>query len=152
LDKFQLADISIDRTECQKLWTKFDLDNSGSVRTHVFLRLLDYRITVAEEIDVNVQPIAHQTGVSHLLDRRSMSLLCFPTKRDQANEHDHQQATTEVQPSTIDVDKRQWRQSIEQHRRLTRSLDQDDLLLPFIDRKVVTAARTTDSIDDYCFR
>ncbi|UJR31026.1 hypothetical protein I4U23_018535 [Adineta vaga] len=55
LKNFHLDDIINNANEFEKLWSKFDLDNVGMVRTNVFLRLLDYGVNLADEINANIQ-------------------------------------------------------------------------------------------------
>ncbi|CAF3862527.1 unnamed protein product [Rotaria sordida] len=73
LENFQLDDIIHNENEFEKLWSKFDLNNSGIVRTNIFLRLLDYRINLADEIDANIQKLVTRSGAAGIVDRRISS-------------------------------------------------------------------------------
>lgn len=73
LENFQLADILSNETEFEKLWSKFDLDNVGLVRSNVFLRLLDYGINRADEINANIQRLVSRSNATRLIDRRTSS-------------------------------------------------------------------------------
>ncbi|CAF4939848.1 unnamed protein product, partial [Rotaria sp. Silwood2] len=64
LENFQLDDIIDNENEFEKLWSKFDLNNSGMVRTNIFLRLLDYRVNLADEIDANIQRLVSRSGAA----------------------------------------------------------------------------------------
>ncbi|CAF3598885.1 unnamed protein product [Rotaria sp. Silwood1] len=70
LENFQLDDIIDNEHEFEKLWSKFDLNNSGTVRTNVFLRLLNYRVNLADEIDANIQRLVSRSGAAGIVDRR----------------------------------------------------------------------------------
>ncbi|CAF4416036.1 unnamed protein product [Rotaria sp. Silwood2] len=73
LENFQLDDIIDNENEFEKLWSKFDLNNSGMVRTNIFLRLLDYRVNLADEIDANIQRLVSRSGAAGIVDRRVSS-------------------------------------------------------------------------------
>ncbi|CAF3617577.1 unnamed protein product [Rotaria sp. Silwood1] len=73
LENFQLDDIIDNEHEFEKLWSKFDLNNSGTVRTNVFLRLLNYRVNLADEIDANIQRLVSRSGAAGIVDRRISS-------------------------------------------------------------------------------
>ncbi|CAF4296416.1 unnamed protein product [Rotaria socialis] len=73
LENFKLDDITDNEKEFQKLWLKFDLDNVGMVRTNIFLRLLNYRVNLADEIDANIQTLVTRSGVAGIIDRRTSS-------------------------------------------------------------------------------
>jgi hypothetical protein len=75
LEKFQLADIINDEIEFDKLWSKFDLNNVGMVHTNVFLRLLNYRVNLADELDADIQRIVSRSNIGRLNSRRSSSLM-----------------------------------------------------------------------------
>ncbi|CAF2265210.1 unnamed protein product [Rotaria magnacalcarata] len=73
LENFKLDDIIDNEKEFQKLWLKFDLDNVGMVRTNIFLRLLNYRVNLADEIDANIQRLVTRSGAAGIIDRRTSS-------------------------------------------------------------------------------
>ncbi len=68
LANFQLDDIINNENEFEKLWSKFDLDNVGIVRTNIFLRLLDYRVNLADEINANIQRLVSHSSAAGMID------------------------------------------------------------------------------------
>jgi hypothetical protein len=75
LKNFRLDDIIDNEKEFEKLWSKFDLDNTGIIRTNVFLRLLDYRVNLADEINANIQRLASHSSTTRNIDRNVSSSL-----------------------------------------------------------------------------
>ena len=73
LENFQLDDIIDNEDEFQKLWSKFDLNNTGVVRANIFLRLLDYRVNLADEIDANIQRLVSRSNAAGMIGRRISS-------------------------------------------------------------------------------
>lgn len=71
LENFQLPEILSNEQEFERLWSKFDLDNVGMVRSNVFLRLLDYRVNLADEIDANIQRLVSGSSAARLVERRT---------------------------------------------------------------------------------
>ncbi len=69
LENFQLKDIIENESELEKLWSKFDLDNVGFVRTNIFLRLLDYRVNLADEINANIQRLVSHSSAAGMIER-----------------------------------------------------------------------------------
>ncbi|CAF1001810.1 unnamed protein product [Didymodactylos carnosus] len=64
LEKFQLDDLLLNNNdEFQKLWSKFDLDNIGHVKTNVLLRMLDYKPNLADEIDRDIRRLLSRSCV-----------------------------------------------------------------------------------------
>ena len=64
LANFHFDDIVHHDEEFEKLWSKFDLDNTGMVRSNVFLRLLEYRTNLADEIDADIQRLVSRSSTT----------------------------------------------------------------------------------------
>lgn len=87
LERFQLTDIINNEKEFEKLWSKFDLDNVGMVRTNVFLRLLDYRINLADEIDADIQKLVTRSGAAGIIDRRTSAISASTNASSASKKH-----------------------------------------------------------------
>lgn len=81
LKNFHLNDILDNEREWDKLWSKFDLDNVGMVRTNVFLRLLDYRVNLADEINANIQRLVSRSSAAGMIERSLSSSASKKSKR-----------------------------------------------------------------------
>ncbi len=90
LKNFHLEDIIDNEKEFEKLWSKFDLDNTGIIRTNVFLRLLDYRVNLADEINANIQRLASHSStarnVSSSLSGKQRKVLRNKNRDDNDNQ------------------------------------------------------------------
>ena len=69
LANFHFDDIVHHDDEFEKLWSKFDLDSTGMVRSNVFLRLLDYRTNLADELDADIQRLVSRSSAASPLDQ-----------------------------------------------------------------------------------
>ena len=70
-----------------KLWSKFDLDNVGMVRTNVFLRLLDYRVNLADEINADIQRLVSRSTAAGMIERSLPSSASKKPRRIPVNKH-----------------------------------------------------------------
>jgi molecular chaperone DnaK (HSP70) len=163
LENFQLKDIIDYETEFEKLWSKFDLDNVGFVRTNIFLRLLDYRVNLADEINADIQRLVSRSTAAGMIEQSKPSS-SSSSKRSRLNKHhdDDKQAKHSAPPPTalaeplpeITIDSNQkhindenenlfnrelstkFRTIVQQHRKMMKQLNQTDEFIPFLDRKV----------------
>ncbi|CAF1005358.1 unnamed protein product [Adineta ricciae] len=161
LKNFHLDDIINNEKELEKLWAKFDLDNVGMVRTNVFLRLLDYGVNLADEINANIQRLAtdRSTPYASAIIEGSYAKKKRPVttnKRREENADDTQKKYTTPLPSDESEDETTVRSSVGpsstnmslktlatkyrmlvlKHRRLVKQLNEGDDFIPFLDRKV----------------
>jgi hypothetical protein len=162
LENFHLKDIIDYETEFEKLWSKFDLDNVGFVRTNIFLRLLDYRVNLADEINADIQRLVSRSTAAGMIEQSKPS--SSSSKRSRLNKHhnDDKQAKHSEPPPTalaeplpeITIDSNQkhindenenlfnrelstkFRTIVQQHRKMMKQLNQTDEFIPFLDRKV----------------
>ncbi len=162
LENFHLKDIIDYETEFEKLWSKFDLDNVGFVRTNIFLRLLDYRVNLADEINADIQRLVSRSTAAGMIEQSKPS--SSSSKRSRLNKHhnDDKQAKHSAPPPTalaeplpeITIDSNQkhindenenlfnrelstkFRTIVQQHRKMMKQLNQTDEFIPFLDRKV----------------
>lgn len=81
LENFHLSDILDNEREWEKLWSKFDLDNVSMVRTNVFLRLLEYRVNLADEINADIQRLVSRSSAAGMIERSHPSSASKKFKR-----------------------------------------------------------------------
>jgi hypothetical protein len=91
LDKFQLNDIIDSEAEFEKLWSKFDLDNVGYVRTNIFLRLLNYRVNLADEINADIQRLVSRSTAAGMIERSHPASAASLKRSRQLSVHKHRE-------------------------------------------------------------
>ncbi|CAF1213655.1 unnamed protein product [Adineta steineri] len=106
LKNFHLNDIINDEKEFENLWSKFDFDNAGMIRTNIFLRLLDYRVNLADEIDADIQKLITDRSIPCSLSlvegspwRKKRQVLA--NKNRQCNDNDNYSACGAPPPSAV---------------------------------------------------
>lgn len=157
LTSFQFTDLLSNETEFENLWSKFDLNNAGFVRTNVFLRLLDYRTNLADEINADIQRLVSRSSAAGMIERTTSS---SPKKSRQLprlsareiNQSIQQTKVSSPPTSTTEQTENQLAESsqdsldrelntkfrtiVQQHRRMMKQLNENDEFAPFLDRKV----------------
>lgn len=163
LEHFQLTDILDNDREFDKLWSKFDLDNVGMVRTNVFLRLLDYRVNLADEISANIQRLVSRSSAAGMIERSHPSSASskksskrIPVKKHHDEEKESKRNASQsmviadttnetkkeadVKSNTDQPESRElstkFRTIVQQHRKMVKQLHETDEFIPFLDRKV----------------
>ena len=151
------------------------------VRTNVFLRLLDYRVNLADEIDANIQRLVSRSSAAGMIDRRTSSSSSstitgsssrrkrqLSINKNREDNDDHKQAKHTAPPPTalggaidetmeekyineetenskkvspvLNASQRElstkFRTLVQQHRKMVKQLNEEDELVPFLDRKV----------------
>ena len=102
LESFQLNDIIDNENEFEKLWSKFDLDNVGYVRTNIFLRLLNYRVNLADEINADIQRLVSRSTAAGMIERSHPASAASSKRPRQLSVHKHrEQHEEEKQPKQI---------------------------------------------------
>jgi hypothetical protein len=131
------------------------------VRTNIFLRLLDYRINLADEINADIQRLVSRSSTAGIIDRNTPS----PSKKQRQlstnkireyNNDDKQIKHSTPPPSVLgqttnDSDVKhindeeensmrelsiKFRTLVQQHRKMIKQLNETDEFVPFLDRKV----------------
>jgi len=157
LTNFQFTDLLSNETEFENLWSKFDLNNAGFVRTNVFLRLLDYRTNLADEINADIQRLVSRSSAAGMIERTTSSPSKKPRQlsRLSAREINQSIQQTKISPpptTTIEQTESQLAESsqdsldkelstkfrtiVQQHRRMMKQLNENDEFALFLDRKV----------------
>lgn len=160
LENFHLSDIINTENEFEKLWSKFDLDNVGMVRTNIFLRLLDYRVNLADEINADIQRLVSRSSAAGMIDRnipssskkqRELSInksRSFnhvekpkhsappPTALGEAPIDSDIKHTNEEEENLTKELNTKFRTLVHQHRKMIKQLNESDEFVPFLDRKV----------------
>ena len=129
------------------------------VRTNIFLRLLDYRINLADEIDANIQRLVSRSSAARTSSIRKQRQLDINRNQDYDNEHKHtappptalgertensdvndeHESPKKISPA-VDASHRElstkFRTLVQQHRKMVKQLNEGDEFVPFLDRKV----------------
>lgn len=142
------------------------------VRTNVFLRLLDYRVNLADEINADIQRLVSRSTAAGMIERSLPSSASKKSRRIPVNKHreshDEEKSSKHSPPqSTVlaepvnetkketdgdhaehahPTDSRElstkFRTIVQQHRKMIKQLNETDEFVPFLDRKVKSNYRS----------
>jgi hypothetical protein len=134
------------------------------VRTNIFLRLLDYRINLADEIDANIQRLVSRSSAARMIERKMSSSSIRKQRQLDINNNEHKhtappptalgeitensdvkyindenESPKKISPA-VDAAHRElstkFRALVRQHRKMVKQFNEGDEFVPFLDRKV----------------
>jgi hypothetical protein len=135
------------------------------VRTNIFLRLLNYRVNLADEINADIQRLVSRSSAAGMIERsvpsssKKQRQLSTNKNRDLNDEEKHSKHSAPppsalgapIAETTIDSDGKyinddneilnrelstKFRTVVQQHRKMIKQLNETDEFIPFLDRKV----------------
>ncbi|CAF1365844.1 unnamed protein product, partial [Didymodactylos carnosus] len=141
LEKFQLDDLLLNNNdEFQKLWSKFDLDNIGHVKTNVLLRIRNN--SSRENSTPPPSVIDHSSPRTRQKHDHNESMEIKPDNETSIRKENK----SEPSPRLLST---KFRMIVQKHRNLTKQLNSNDQFLPYLDRKVNEGYFCLKTVFDY---